>query len=301
MSTIRFNNDMSAQSYHQLRVQVEPEYGIVWLYMNPYPRPCFNSGLLTELRRYQRMLTQYDGKLPHEGELVTIRYQVLGSDILGVFNLGGDLERFLNCIRSRDSRGLLQYAKACIDVLYPNITCYNLPITPISLIRGDALGGGFEAALSSRVVIAERCAQMGLPEILFNLFPGMGAYNLLAQRLNPVQAERMILSGRMYSAEELYEMGVVDVLAEDGEGEAAVRSYIRAHSKRYIGHTAVHRIRQRLNPIRYDELMDICDIWVDAAMQLTEKDLRVMERLVRAQNRIAEPVGVALDEDQVLA
>jgi DSF synthase len=56
--------------------------------------------------------------------------------------------------------------------MYRRITNFRSPtMTTISLVQGDALGGGFEAALTSDVIIAEESAQMGLPEILFNLFP----------------------------------------------------------------------------------------------------------------------------------
>ena len=60
---------------------------------------------------------------------------------------------------------------------------------------------------------------MGLPEILFNLFPGMGAYSLLARRLGMKKAEEMILSGKIFEARELHEMGVVDMIVPSGEGE----------------------------------------------------------------------------------
>ncbi|OGI57239.1 MAG: hypothetical protein A2V58_06475 [Candidatus Muproteobacteria bacterium RBG_19FT_COMBO_61_10] len=59
----------------------------------------------------------------------------------------------------------------------------------------------------------------------------MGAYTLLARRLDPARAEKIILSGKIYSAEELYEMGVVDVLANDGEGEQAVYAYIKKQNQ----------------------------------------------------------------------
>ena len=135
---------------------------------------------------------------------------------------------FLKLIRASDRDGLFHYAKSCIDMLHVS---YHLPITTISLVQGDAFGGGFEGALTRRVLIAERQAQMGLPEILFNLFPGMGAYSLLARRLDPARAERLILSGRMYSAEELYEMGVVDVLAENGQGEEGGHAYMKKQNR----------------------------------------------------------------------
>ena len=98
---------------------------------------------------------------------------MLASDVPGVFNLGGDLDLFRQHIMAGDRGGLLRYAKACIEVLYGNIINLGRDLTTVSLVQGDALGGGFEAALSSNVLIAERNAKLGLPEVLFNLFPGM--------------------------------------------------------------------------------------------------------------------------------
>lgn len=287
MSTIRFTNEAYLQNFRQLRVEVDARARTVWLYMQPSPRPCFTAELLGELRQYQNTLIQYEGRLPFQGDLVPVEYQVLTSGDASVFNFGGDLNRFVNCIERGDRDGLLRYAKACIDVLHPNLVNYDLPVTTISLVRGEALGGGFEAALSSDVIVAERGVQMGLPEVLFNLFPGMGAYQMLSQRLGAGPAERMILSGRMYSAEELYDMGIVNVLDEPEEGVEALYSYVRSHRRRRNAHVAMQRVRQQANPVTYEELLRVCDIWVDAAMGLSDKDVRTMMRLVRSQNRVA--------------
>ena len=50
---------------------------------------------------------------------------------------------------------------------------------------------------------------------------------------------------------------------------------------------AIQRIRQRISPVRYEELREITLMWVDTALRLEEKDLRTMERLLRAQNRFS--------------
>ena len=55
----------------------------------------------------------------------------------------------------RDRDELLRYGRACIDVLYRNYVGHDLPLTTISLVQGECLGGGFEAALSSDVIVAE--------------------------------------------------------------------------------------------------------------------------------------------------
>lgn len=285
MSMTAFSTFTMFDAYEQLSTRYDDGTAAVWYFMNSRPRPCFTPTLLKEIRHFQEAVVHGFAEFAAHGQ--PIEYLVLASEVPGVFNLGGDLDRFKALIEQRDRAALYHYAQACIDVLYPNAVNLDLPITTISLVQGSALGGGFEAALSSNVLIAERSAQLGLPEILFNLFPGMGAYSLLARRIGMVKAEALITSGSLYTAEQLHEMGVVDVLAEDGEGEQAVADYIKRHRRARNGLRAVQRARQRYNPVTYQELMDITEIWVDVALCLENKDLRTMERLVRAQNRLS--------------
>jgi DSF synthase len=202
--------------------------------------------------------------------------------------MGGDLRLIARLVRDRDRDGLIDYATACIDLVHDNAVGLGLPIVTVSLVQGDALGGGFEAAVSSNFVIAEKRAKFGLPEILFNLFPGMGGYSLIARRIGAAQAERMMLSGRIYGAEQLYELGLVDVLAEDGEGEQAVMDFIARHSRSHGALHSVVQARWRVNPLTYEELHDIAMMWVDTAMALGKPDLNRMERLATAQDRRRE-------------
>jgi len=276
-NTVRSLNLGRKRPYSHLDVQFEEEYGLVWFMMHATPRPCFTSELLTDLLTALRDLpSPDDSKAP--------RYLVLGSDVPQIFNLGGDLDRFSDFIRTKNRQALLDYANACIDALYSNRTGHGRGITTISLVQGDALGGGFEAAVSSDILVAERSAKMGFPEILFNLFPGMGAYSFLSRKIGHIQAEKMILSGRLYSAEELFEIGVVDVLAEDGHGEKEVYDYISREDKSRNGISAFRAARKCTNPLNYEELRKVTEIWVDAALNLRDRDLRMMERLVKRQS-----------------
>lgn len=279
--------------YTQLATRFDSDHGISWALMNPAAVPCFNQDLLGELRQYHQSIEDCDGKIWVCGEKHSIRYLVLGSQIPGVFNLGGQLELFSQLIRNADRQALMHYATMCIDAMASRIKHCNLPVVTISLVQGDALGGGFEAALTSDIIIAERSSLMGFPEILFNLFPGMGAYSFLARKIGAVKAEKMILSGKLYSAEELYDLGLVDVLVEDGFGEEAVYEYVEKQARRSNGYIAVQKARQRFNPVTYQELIDITGIWVDAALQLGKKDLKVMDRFVRSQQKLFEKIEQA--------
>ncbi len=265
--------------YKQLIPHFDAKHQLMWCYMQLSTRPCFSPALLSELQQFEddlvRMVDNPDGP--------DIRYMVLASNTPGVFNLGGDLDLFRKLIMAKNRGGLHRYAKSCIDVLYPNVINFGRDLTTISLVQGDALGGGFETAMSSNVLIAERSTKLGLPEVLFNLFPGMGAYSLLSRKVAGALAERIILSGKLYTAEELYEMGVVDVLADDGQGEMAIYEYIKRENRSRNGVHALREAKRVSNPITYDELMRIAEVWVDAALRLTTRDLRMMGRLLSRQ------------------
>ncbi len=273
--------------------------GLATLYMSPSPRPCFTHQLLEDIRRFQYSVAdRVRSDIDRHGES-TIRYVALASGIPGTYSLGGDLDLFVNLIRQRDRDGLIAYAVACVDDAYRFYTGFDLPITSIALLQGNAQGGGFEAALSCNVVIAERGTQMGFPEVLFNLFPGMGAYSFLSRRISPTLAERLIFSGDLYSAEQLYDMGVIDILAEPGDGERRMQQYIRDAGRRTHAVEMLRHVRSRYNGVPYEELVEVTHRWVDAALQLTETELRIMQRLVRAQNRkmdeVSEDSGAGVD------
>ena len=278
--------DVVNHSYENMVVRFDIGQGIMWTYFDTRPRPCVTKDLLDEYLECQRLVAQADRTALETGNDCPVRFLVLASKTPGIYSLGGDLHLFKRCIETRDRETLRQYALACIEALHLMANNLFLPLTTISLAQGDALGGGFEAALSCSVIIAERKARFGFPEVLFNLFPGMGAYSFLARRIGMVKAEQIILSGSVFTAEQFHEMGVVDILVEDGGGEGAVHTYVEKHKRRPNAYESVYRARQRYHAVTREELEDIADFWVDAAMRVRAKDLRIMEMLVRSQDRL---------------
>jgi len=268
-----------------LTTAFDPHHGVAWGYMHAEPRPCFTPTLLAELLGWgAQMVEMIDDPAQQE-----VKYFVIASKVPGTFSLGGDLSLFMQHIADQDRDALYRYALSCIECSYAVHAHLNRPnVTSIALVQGQALGGGFESALAANVLVAERGVKMGLPEILFNLFPGMGAMSFLGRRVGYHQAERIIRSGKLYRAEELHDMGVVDVLAEPGDGESAVYAYIRQEEKSRNGLLALRRAREISQPLAYEELVRITEVWVDAALRLDAKDVRMMERLVARQTSGAQ-------------
>lgn len=278
-------DDLLERRLDNLRVKYDSPTRSVWVEFKYTGTPCFTPKLLDEIWTVQRSIRQAAQLGYRDNCEDRILFQVAASSDKKVFNLGGDLAYFIELVKSGNREDLRNYGRRCIDIQYASITHYEIPFTTITLVEGEALGGGFEAALSSNLVVAEQRARFGFPEITFGMFPGMGALSLLIRKITPSMARRLILGHRVYTATELYEMGVVDVLAPDGQGRNAVNDYIYQHISHAPGHYGFQTAIDRANPLSHNELLDIVDLWVDASMQLTEKNLRLMSYFSRAQAR----------------
>jgi DSF synthase len=274
-----------------VRPLLDADTDTYWCHMHPLPRsgetpvrPCFSATLLDDLSAFQAWAAQRIERRAGESDAEPLAHLVLASD-QSVFNLGGDLALFSRLIRSRDRATLLAYALRCIDVATGFHRLTMAPVHTIAVVQGDALGGGFEAALCCNTLIAEEGAGMGFPEVLFDLFPGMGAYSFLSRRIAPAQAERMMLDGRVYGAEELHRMGVIDMLVPRGQGIEAAREFIRRNRRIPNARRAMRTVRDLCTPVPRAELDAVTEIWVDTALGLGEKAIGTMERLVRAQQK----------------
>ena len=274
------------RTFSTIRVESAPDGNSHWMYMHndaaSGSRPCFRSDLLDEMWSFTSSITLRES----ERQVGRLRHFVLASSA-NAFNLGGDLDLFSKLIRSNDREHLLAYARRCIDGVYTLHTGLGGDVRTIALLQGDALGGGLEMALACHTIVAEEGVEMGLPEVLFGLFPGMGAYSFLCKRVAPQLAERIILEGNMYTSEQFHQMGIVDVLVPKGQGEAAVQDLIRQQQRAPHSHLAMNAVRGISQRVSYDELMTITAVWVDTALALGDKSLRMMERIVRAQERRA--------------
>ncbi|MDB5796291.1 MAG: Enoyl-CoA hydratase/isomerase [Paucimonas sp.] len=281
--------DVSLPEFSQIQLAFDRETRSAWTWLKPTGRACFSSELLDDLRLRDKHFEANRGHAFSGGEVFPVEFAINASRTPGAFSFGGDLALFSELIRAQNRHALINYARVCIECMHKRLNHYGCATTTISLVQGDALGGGLECALNSDIVIAEESARMGFPEILFNLFPGMGAYSMLSRKVGAAKAEEIMLSGELYSARALHELGLVDVLVADGCGEQATHDWMRSKRRQTNGMNAIFRCREVVNPISYDELMRTCEIWVDAALRLGERDLKMMQRLVRAQERQHAP------------
>lgn len=277
------SDDLLGRRLRNVAVTRDSANRAVWVELSYAERACFSTDILADVRTAQRAIRQTATAEFEHRAADRLLFQVLTSADTRTFSLGGDLMHFIQLIEAGDRNGLCQYARTCIDIQFASITHYDIPFTTIALVQGEALGGGFEAALSNNVLIAEESARFGFPEINFGLFPGMGAISLLTRKIAPALARRLVMDRRIHTAEELYDIGVVDVLAPDGEGRAAALTYMQRHTAIAPGLHGFQAALDRVMPLSYQELDDIVEHWVDTALQLSERNRRLMAYFARAQ------------------
>ncbi|WP_354690659.1 crotonase/enoyl-CoA hydratase family protein [Phytobacter sp. RSE-02] len=264
------------ERFTQLSGYYEEERRTVWMMLRAQPRPCFNHVLIEEIMNISWLVRQAG---------FAVDFWVTGSLVPGMYNVGGDLNFFVECIQNGRREALRAYARACVDCVHAASRGFDTGAISLAMVEGSALGGGFEAALAHHFVLAQRDARLGFPEIAFNLFPGMGGYSLVARRSGMKLAEELIYKGEPHTAEWYAQQGLVDELFEPGQSYLAVRTFIDTLQPRLNGVRAMLRARQRVMQLPRSELMDITEDWVDAAFCLQPKDVAYMERLVQLQNR----------------
>jgi DSF synthase len=270
-------------SLTELRVELDTDLGAIWCFQQHRKRPNFTMDLLKDIRAVQRCITDFHRDYPQEARRLA-KFLIWGSDLRGIFNLGGDLSYFVHLVEQADIPRLKAYAMSCIDVCFANYSGLHADVIVGALVAGDALGGGFESALSCDFIIAESTARFGLPEILYGLFPGMGAYSFLSRKIGQAKAEAIILDGRLHDASEIKQLGLAEHVTAPGEGRTEMERHLLRLSKRFDAVLSISNARRRTSPVSYREMTDIVEDWVATATRLPGKGLRKMTKLASAQD-----------------
>jgi len=272
--------------FETLDISHDPRAAAVWMEYRLDAPQCYTLQMLTDLLQLRdslRALWRWD-----DGARLPFRYLVMAAKRPGVFSLGGDLATFAAAIRRQDAAGLLTYATACVDLVYSYSQGLDLPIVTLCAVQGQCLGGAMEAALAFDFIIAEENAVFGLPEVAFNTFPGMGAVTLLTRRVGAALTERIVMDGKTYTGRQMFELDVVDALAAPGGVRRQAIEWMLGDEaeRKWRQRLALAEARRRSHSVTHGELIGITKLWAECSTRIADRDLRHMERLVRAQRRL---------------
>ncbi len=270
---------------NHLYTRSDPLHRAIWVVLDYAGTPCFGVEVVREIRQAQRVIAQQLRSEYKDDRDNRTLYHVVASDHPGTFSLGGDLSYFLDCINRGDREALSDYAHTCIDGQIDTALHYGLPVTTLSVVEGECLGGGFESALASSVLIADESSRFAFPELTFGMFPGMGSLALLLRKVSPGVARRLIVEQTVYTAAELHELGVVDILARPGEARGTARAYMRENIKYHAGLRGLQVAIDYALPVNREEFTAVVEEWVETAFRLSHSNRRLMNYLARGQQR----------------
>ncbi len=132
------------------------------------------------------------------------------------FSAGGDIKTMLSNMNESEFLPVMD----CISELI--ITLYSIPKLTISAVTGAAAGLGFSLALATDYIIADKNSKLAMNFIGIGLIPDGGAHFFLEKRLGETKAKQVIWDGKMLSAAEAYQLGLIQEVV-DGEFPEALQ------------------------------------------------------------------------------
>ncbi|MBA3833093.1 MAG: enoyl-CoA hydratase/isomerase family protein [Chthoniobacterales bacterium] len=141
-----------------------------------------------------------------------------------IFIAGADLQTLLQQAQSGEMRAFIARGQRIFNRLAA------LKIPTVAAIHGACAGGGYELALACdyRVASDAPATRIGLPETTLGLVPAWGGATRLPRLIGPEKATEVILKGKLYSASEALQLGLVGEVVPEERLLAAAHEIVRA-------------------------------------------------------------------------
>lgn len=179
------------------------EHNVATLTLNrPDQLNAMDQNLLNELLEKLKQINESDAQV------------VVLTGAGKAFSAGGDIKTMLQSSSPEDFTQVMNTIKEIM------LTYYTMPRITISAINGAAAGLGFSMALASDFLISSPKAKLAMNFIGIGLIPDGGGHFFLEQRLGPVRAKQTIWEGKLMSANEAYEAGLVDTVTSEDFSES---------------------------------------------------------------------------------
>jgi enoyl-CoA hydratase/carnithine racemase len=164
---------------------------------------------------------------------------------------GADLEEL------RGARGDRAQMDHHVGITRPVFSAWAaLEVPVLAAVDGSAAGGGLELALVCDLIVAERKARLGFPEVRLGLIPGAGGTQRLPRRVGRAQALRMLALGKLLDAEAAAAIGLVDVVVDEDAQGAAIELAARLASGAGVAVRAAKKALHAAEELPLEEGLD---------------------------------------------
>ncbi len=133
------------------------------------------------------------------------------------------------------------------------------PFVTVAAVHGLCMGGGLELALVCDLIVADKMARFGFPELRLGLIPGFGGIPRLRRDVGNGFIRDLLFTGRTVKAESAQQAGLVSHLAGEGYALQVARSMAQQVTK-FDAETRV-AAKKFLKPIPYRELQEEIDLF----------------------------------------
>lgn len=145
------------------------------------------------------------------------------------FAAGADLAQFRGIESAEAVHRQIEEANAVIDRMAA------LKARTVAVVHGVCVGGGLELALACDRIVAHEDATVGFPEVLVGLVPGLGGTVRLTHRIQPLEAMKLMLTGRTVNARKARSLGIVDAVVPERNLANAVEAAVAGRMPRRGG------------------------------------------------------------------
>jgi enoyl-CoA hydratase len=231
----------------------EVNRGVIELGLHREPCNEIGSVALAELEKFTAAL---DGLETEAHALIIYSRLKCG------FSAGADLrelyERSQAMKKTEALRGVRNFLERIHGVLN---RIDGSPLTTIAAVHGVTFGGGFELALVSDLIIADKMTRFGFPELRLGLIPGFGGIPRLKRDVGNALVRDLLLTGRSFNATKSQQIGLVSQVVSAGESLRVARATADQIAKfdRQTAAAAKHFIK----PIPQEELRREIDIFCE--------------------------------------
>jgi enoyl-CoA hydratase len=227
------------------------ERGIIELAL--HREPCNELGSMS-LGELEQLATALDEL---EKEVHTL---VIYSELKSGFCAGADLRELYTRSQGMEKSKALRGVRDFLERIHRVLNRIDAsPLTTIAAVHGVTFGGGFELALVSDLIIADKMARFCFPELRLGLIPGFGGIPRLKRDLGNAVVRDLLLTGRSFNATKAQQIGLVSQVVGEGEALQAARATAAQLAK--FDRQTVVAAKKFIKPIPHDELRQEIDIF----------------------------------------
>lgn len=188
-----------------------------------------------------------------EARKLPARALVIRSEVRSGFSAGADLRELYAGILTRPREEHVPALRSFLDRIHAVMDALDtLPMTTIGAVHGVCFGGGFELALTCDLLVADRTARFGFPELRLGLIPGFGGIPRLRREVGNAVVRDLLLTGRTINAKKAATLGFVSQVVAPGEATDVARR-MAAQAARFDRDAAV-TAKAFLKPLPREEL-----------------------------------------------